>query len=123
MYSIKKNNEPKDQQSLEEKLEEIREYLEQEMVLNQSFVERLEKEIDEARLQILDKDETISRLQAQLQDCRQVNEGTRQLINKLLNDISNYQKDISWYKRTFEERSLLGIIKDKFFRKKSSADK
>ena len=122
MYSIKKNNEPKAQQSLEEKLEEIREYLEQEMVLNQSFIERLEREIEDARLQILDKDETISRLQAQVQECRQANEGTRQLINKLLNDISNYQRDISWYKRTFEERSLLGIIKDKFFRKKSSAD-
>jgi uncharacterized coiled-coil DUF342 family protein len=123
MYSIKKKNESKEQQSLEEKLEEIREYLQQEMVLNQTFVERLEKEIDEARLQILDKDETICRLQAQLQECRQANEGTRQLINKLLNDISNYQKDISWYKRTFEERSLLGIVKDKFFRKKSAADK
>ena len=93
------------------------------MVLNQSFVERLEKEIDEARLQILDKDETISLLQAQLQGCRLASEGTRQLINKLLNDISNYQKDISWYKRTFEERSLLGIIKDKFFRKRTTADK
>ena len=123
MYSVKKNKEAKEPQSLEEKLEEIREYLEQEMVLNLSFVERLEKEIDDARLQILDKDETIIRLQAQLQECRQANEGTRQLINKLLNDISNYQKDISWYKRTFEERSLLGIVKDKFFRKRSPADK
>lgn len=123
MYSVKKNNEPKAPQSLEEKLEEIRDYLQQEMVLNLSFVDRLEKEIDEARLQILDKDETIIRLQTQLQECRQVNEGTRQLINKLLNDISNYQKDISWYKRTFEERSLLGILKDKFFRKRNAADK
>ena len=123
MYSIKKNNEQKEQQSLEEKLEEIREYLQQEMVLNQAFIERLENEIDEARLLILDKDETINRLQAQLQECRHATEGTRQLINKLLNDISNYQKDISWYKRTFEERSLLGIIKDKFFRKRSPADK
>jgi peptidoglycan hydrolase CwlO-like protein len=40
-------------------------------------------------------------------------EGSKQLINKLLGDIRNYQNDIEWYKRTYEKRSLLGILKQK----------
>lgn len=40
-------------------------------------------------------------------------EGTKQLINKLLEDIRRYQNDIEWYKRTYETRSLMGTIKEK----------
>lgn len=40
-------------------------------------------------------------------------EGSKQLINKLLEDIRRYQNDIDWYKRTYETRSLMGTIKEK----------
>jgi hypothetical protein len=46
-------------------------------------------------------------------------EGTKQLINKLLEDIRRYQNDIEWYKRTYERRSLLGTLKEKLKRKKN----
>jgi hypothetical protein len=59
----------------------------------------------------------IQRLEGQLVECRQTNEGTRQLINKLLSDISNYQKDLEWFKRTYEKRSLLGTIRQKLFKR------
>jgi DNA repair exonuclease SbcCD ATPase subunit len=42
-------------------------------------------------------------------------EGTKQLINKLLEDIKRYQNDIDWYKRTYEKRSLLGVLRQKFW--------
>lgn len=41
------------------------------------------------------------------------NEGNKQLINKLLEDIRRYQNDIDWYKKTYEKRTLLGILKEK----------
>jgi len=44
--------------------------------------------------------------------------GNRQLINKLLGDISRLQNDIDWYKRTYEKRSLLGLLREKFFQRK-----
>jgi hypothetical protein len=64
------------------------------------------------------KDAEILDLKDQLQECRQTTEGSRQLVNKLLNDISNYRKDIEWYRRTYETRSLPGTLWQKLFRKK-----
>ncbi|MDO6432591.1 hypothetical protein Q4E93_18440 [Flavitalea sp. BT771] len=64
------------------------------------------------------KDAEILALREQLQQCRQAGEGTHQLINKLLNDIDNYRKDIEWYQRTYEQRSLPGTIWQKLFRRK-----
>jgi uncharacterized coiled-coil DUF342 family protein len=64
------------------------------------------------------KDAEITALRKELQECRQAGEGTRQLINKLLNDIDNYRKDIVWYQRTYETRSLPGAIWQKLLRKR-----
>lgn len=64
------------------------------------------------------KDAEIAALRKELQECRQTGEGTRQLINKLLNDIDNYRKDIVWYQRTYETRSLPGTIWQKLLRKR-----
>jgi len=66
------------------------------------------------------KDAEITALRKELQECRQAGEGTRQLINKLLNDIDNYRKDIIWYQRTYETRSLPGAIWQKLLRKRRS---
>lgn len=41
------------------------------------------------------------------------NEGSKQLINKLLEDIRRYQNDIEWYRKTYEKRTLLGVLKEK----------
>jgi len=73
-------------------------------------------------LEVLDekKDAEIAALRRELQECRQAGEGTRQLINKLLNDIDNYRKDIAWYQRTYEARSLPGTIWQKLLRKRQN---
>ncbi|HEY4063426.1 MAG TPA: hypothetical protein VGM30_16080 [Puia sp.] len=119
MYAVIEENGNKalELQSIHARLEEIRLYLEKEI----SFKQRIIDEQGNQILQLKDiaeaKDLAAQRLESQLQECRQTNEGTRQLINKLLNDISNYQKDIEWYKRTYEKRSLLGTIRQKLFRK------
>lgn len=75
-----------------------------------------------AYLEVLDekKDAEIAALRKELHECRQAGEGTRQLINKLLNDIDNYRKDIIWYQRTYETRSLPGTIWQKLLRKRRS---
>lgn len=75
-----------------------------------------------ARLKMMDekKDMEIWALRKELQECKQTGEGTRQLINKLLNDIDNYRKDIAWYRRTYETRSLAGAIWQKLLRKRHS---
>jgi hypothetical protein len=61
-------------------------------------------------------------LDKQLRECQQTQKGTRQLINKLLSDISTYERDLSWFRRTYEERSLPGIIKDRILRPVNTAD-
>ena len=45
-------------------------------------------------------------------------DGAKQLINKLLEDISRYQNDIEWYKRTYEKRSFIGVLRQKFWDKR-----
>ncbi|HEX9510840.1 MAG TPA: hypothetical protein VF939_10170 [Puia sp.] len=119
MYTVieETGNKALEMQSIHERLEEIRVYLEKEIAFKQSIIEEQGRQISQLKTLSEEKDSTASRLEDQLQECRQTNEGTRQLINKLLNDISNYQKDIEWYKRTYVKRSLAGTIWQKLFRK------
>jgi chromosome segregation ATPase len=116
MYSVigENGNKVLELQSIHERLEEIKLYLEKEIAFKQAIIEGQGEQIGQLKTQAEEKDLTLRRLDEQLQECRQTNEGTRQLINKLLNDISNYQKDIEWYKRTYQQRSLWGYLKERF---------
>jgi|SRR5579859_6614738 len=104
-------------QSIHDRLEEIRQYMDKELSFKQGIIGGQQEQLAHQKAVLEEKDATILRLEEQLVECRQTNEGTRQLINKLLNDISSYQKDIEWYKRTYEKRSLPGTIWQKLFRK------
>jgi len=117
MYSViqENGNKAHELESIHETLEEIRAYLEKEIAFKQQVIESQSDQIRQLKMQSDEKAVVIQRLEGQLLECRQTNEGTRQLINKLLNDISNYQKDIEWYKRTYEKRSLAGTIWQKLF--------
>ncbi len=119
MYTVMEENGNKvlEMQSIHHQLEEIRIYLDKEVAFKQVTIEGQQERINQLKALSEEKGITISRLEEQLQDCRQTNEGTRQLINKLLNDITNYQKDIEWYKLTYVKRSLAGTVWQKLFRK------
>ena len=86
------HNKELEMQSIHERLEEIRSYLQKEIAFKQNIIEGQGAQITQLKSLSDDKALKITRLEDQLQECRQTNEGTRQLINKLLNDISNYQK-------------------------------
>jgi septal ring factor EnvC (AmiA/AmiB activator) len=119
MYTVitENGNEAVDWQAIQGQLDAIRSYMEKELVTKQHILERQEDEIVRWKAIIAEKDALNLRLENQLQQSQQTNEGTRQLINKLLNDISNYQKDIEWYKRTYVKRSLLGTVWQKLIHK------
>jgi septal ring factor EnvC (AmiA/AmiB activator) len=110
-------NKTQELNSIYKRLEEIRLFLEKEVAFKQGIIEEQGEQIDHLNILSEEKNALIDKLEKQLQECRQTNEGTRQLINKLLNDIGNYQKDIEWYKRTYVKRSLPGTIWQKIFRK------
>lgn len=119
MYSVIEENGNKalELHSIHKRLDEIRLFLEKDVSFKQQIIDEQGRQIVILTTAAEEKNLTIRELEGQLQECRQTNEGTRQLINKLLNDISNYQKDIEWYKRTYEKRSLAGTIWQKMFRK------
>ena len=56
-------------------------------------------------------------LREELDTLHHLTDGNRQLINKLLGDISKLQNDVEWYKKTYVQRSFLGTIREKIFRK------
>ena len=56
-------------------------------------------------------------LKEELDNLQHLTDGNRQLINKLLGDISKLQNDVEWYKKTYVQRSFLGTISEKIFRK------
>lgn len=93
----------------------IQQQLEKEIVSKQKTIERQEEEIRRQRADLEQKNELVINLNMKLQECQKNAEGNRQLINKLLNDISRVQQDVEWYKRTYESRSLLGTLKQKIF--------
>lgn len=110
-------NEPKVVLDVYESLKEIRRKLEEEMAYKQKTIEASLEEIQLLRKVIGEKDAAILELKNKLDDCQRNSEGNRQLINKLLNDLDRAQQNVDWYKRTYERRSILGVVKDriKFF--------
>jgi uncharacterized coiled-coil DUF342 family protein len=100
-------------------LRAIEQKLEKEVTAKQQIVVWQQDELKRLHSEIADKNNAISQLNIKLNECRSQSEGNRQLINKLITDIDKLQQNVDWYKRTYESRSLLGVIKDKlkhFFR-------
>lgn len=98
-------------------LKQIQKKLEDELAGKQHTIEASWEEIRKLRQIMADKDQTIISLQNKILECQRNIDGNRQLINKLLNDLERMKQDIEWYKRTYEKRTLFGVIKDrlKFF--------
>ncbi len=84
---------------IEDSLTQIKRYLETEIV-------NLKKDLEA-------KNAEVKFCRDELDATRHTLEGTRQLVNKLLGDMSKLQNDIEWYKRTYEQRSFLGTIWEK----------
>lgn len=91
----------------------IEEKLEKELSSKQNTIDWQHHELRRLQAEVAEKHNTVTDLNSRLAECRSHVEGNRQLINKLINDIDKLQQNIDWYKRTYESRSLLGVIKDK----------
>jgi predicted RNase H-like nuclease (RuvC/YqgF family) len=102
---------------LQQSLEIIDQKLDTEIIAKQKTIERQEEEMQRLHRLVEEKNNIILEINEKLVDCIRNSEGSRQLINKLLNDIERLQHDVEWYKRTYEKRSLLGTIREKLFRK------
>jgi predicted RNase H-like nuclease (RuvC/YqgF family) len=103
---------------LQQSLEVIDQKLDKEIIAKQKTIERQEQEIQRLHGLVEEKNKIILEANEKLIDCMRNSEGSRQLINKLLNDSARLQQDVEWYKRTYVKRSFLGTIKEKFFFKK-----
>ena len=93
--------------------------LEKEISSREDLIKWQQEELKRLQSEVLEKTNMVSDLNTKLLECRSQSEGNRQLINKLITDIDRLQQNVDWYKRTYESRSLLGVIKDKlkhFFR-------
>jgi len=117
MYPKTNENGRQPWQSIENRLSKIADFIGNELKMKQDMIHLLTMQVQELNATVAFKEEEIEDLREKLGQLGQQVEGMRQLMNKLLNDIENYQKDIEWYRRTYEKRHLLGILKDKFFRK------
>lgn len=106
-----------------EKLDDILLYLRSELQNKQRIIDAQATELKRMRGVIEDKQELINTIHHKMTDVEQKAESNRQLINKLLGDISHYQNDIEWYKRTYEKRSLWGVLKEKLARDNNPSEK
>src|SRR5215831_21402496 len=87
--------------------------LEKEIASKEDIVRWQQEELKRLQSEVLEKNNVVSELNTKLIECRSQSEGNRQLINKLITDIDKLQQNVEWYKRTYESRSLIGVIKDK----------
>jgi peptidoglycan hydrolase CwlO-like protein len=94
-------------------LKSIEQKLEKEITVSQNIIEWQQEELKRLQSEVVGKNNKIVELNKWLAECRSHVEGNRQLVNKLINDIDRLQHNIDWYKRTYESRSLFGVIKDK----------
>ena len=98
---------------IQHSLNRLENKLDAEITARQKTIDLQEKEIHRLHKAAEEKSNLILELNEKLIECTHNSEGSRQLINKLLNDIDRLQHSIEWFKKTYEERSLLGVIKDK----------
>ena len=117
MYPKTNGSGRREWQSMDYRLSKIAEFIGNELQMKQDLIHLLTTQVRDLNATLANRDGQMEDLREKLDQLGRNAEGMRQLINKLLNDIENYQKDIEWYRRTYERRSLLGILKDKFFPK------
>jgi septal ring factor EnvC (AmiA/AmiB activator) len=103
---------------IRQNLDQIRSFIEIELAEKKETIKEQAAEIEELKKMLQQKNVAISMFEGNTREFQETAEGNRQLINKLLGDISKLQNDIDWYRRTYEKRSILGIIRDKFFKSK-----
>jgi DNA repair exonuclease SbcCD ATPase subunit len=96
-----------------EKLDDILLYLKNELAGKNQIIHAQANEIQRLRNVVDNKQQTMLTIQEQLVVLEAKAESNRQIINKLLGDISHYQNDIEWYKRTYEKRSIWGVMREK----------
>jgi len=102
---------------IRQQLDHIRSFIELELAEKKETIKKQAAEIEELKKQLQQKDIAISMFEANTREFQETAEGNRQLINKLLGDISKLQNENEWYRRTYETRSFLGTIKEKLKRK------
>jgi predicted nucleic acid-binding Zn-ribbon protein len=116
-YSIVDKSDPINEEdkmvNIQQSLNMIEDKLDAEITARQKTIDLQEKEIHRLHKVVEEKSNLILEINEKLVDCMHNSEGSRQLINKLLNDIDRLQQDIEWYKRTYVKRSLMGTIKQK----------
>ena len=76
----------------------------------------LENLLSEAKKEVCGKNLEIKSLKKELENLHNLTDGNRQLINKLLTDISKLQNDVDWYKKTYVQRSFFGTFFEKIFK-------
>lgn len=102
---------------LEDLLRQVYSHLLSENEYKRERIEELIKRLKDLEAKLAEEEQEKKQLHKTLTDENKKQEGTKQLINKLLEDIRRYQNDIEWYKRTYEKRSLLGTLKEKLLKK------
>jgi septal ring factor EnvC (AmiA/AmiB activator) len=98
---------------IRQNLDQIRSFIEIELAGKKETIKEQAAEIEELKKILQQKDTAISMFEANTREFQETAEGNRQLINKLLGDISRLQNDVDWYRRTYEKRSFLGLLKEK----------
>ncbi|RTL59630.1 MAG: hypothetical protein EKK37_07670 [Sphingobacteriales bacterium] len=104
--------------SIERVLGHIYDYLHTDLEQKKEQIEELNRKIKQLEKELTNYQYQLTSLKSELAFEKEQQEGSKQLINKLLEDIKRYQNDIEWYKRTYEKRSLLGTLKEKLINRK-----
>ncbi len=106
-------SEPEQLGEIAEKLDDVLMYLKNELAGKNQIINAQSAEIQRLRTVVDNRQQQLEKIQEKLEEFESRAESNRQLINKLLGDISHYQNDIEWYKRTYEKRSFWGVMREK----------
>jgi DNA repair exonuclease SbcCD ATPase subunit len=98
---------------IQAQLNRIEKFLQGEFTERKIDLQKQNAEIDLLKFSLKEKEIEINAVKERLRQGLELAEGNRQLINKLLGEISKLQNDIDWYKRTYETRSFLGMVRQK----------
>ena len=105
---------------IQESIKDIVQKLEDEIANKQVMIDNGRSEIHTLGNLLLEKEQHIAEMKTNLVESQRIGDSHQRIMNRLMDELGKVQQETEWYKRTYKNRSFLGMVKEKILRKPTS---
>ena len=100
---------------LSKRVNEITHYIRNDIHECRLIIKNLHEKNQELASELKKRTEFDENNLGKLKEAEMLAHGKHQLIEKLLDDINRCHNELEWYKRTYEKRTFIGLLKQRLF--------